>query len=328
MKPYAQFIFSEAKRVGIDAIFYGSLILAESRGRPGADSGQAAGLTQISYGNITAAGKSVAWVKAHPEWAIRYSANKLGAAYEKYRDYHKVYVLDYNPADPNREKAWQNIVGFAPKNYTFGTAGNPSTPTSPADAAQRSIDVSREKERLSKEGYLRQWDSYNNIAQAYAGRNASPDEAKYLYNHGISEFTWAKALSKQKGFYKSPIWQAKSQDYLGVARDMGMKGVNKQLVAKAITNNWSAGTFQEYLRQGQGYLNSGEYKTAEANLTNTYRSMYGDPSPEWKDEIRRAALGRWTPEQWQTKLRQDPAYKKSSEYQAKAYEFKSLLGYH
>jgi hypothetical protein len=196
----------------------------------------------------------------------------------------------------------------------------------PGQVAARSIAISQAREQLTHSGFNSAWNQYNEIYQAYAGRNATKSEATYLISNGVSRTTLAQHLAKQPAFYKSPIWKANSDALIGVAKNIGMK-VDRKFVAQAIANNWSEANFSEKLRKLPSYLQSNEFKTTTAGLTNAYRNLYGDPGDDWKQEIQRVALARWTPDQWLMKLRADPNYRNSSEYQSKLSGIRQLLGY-
>ena len=192
--------------------------------------------------------------------------------------------------------------------------------------AQRSVQLSQEKERITQAEFNRQWNYYNDIYQAYAGRAASKREARVLVNNGVTATTLAKYLSKQSAFFKSPIWNQQAAKFFGPARNMGMK-VDKKFVAQAIANNWDPYVFQEKLRQRPEYLKSNEFKTTEAGMVNDYRSLYGEPDKDWSKVVKQAALARWTPEQWKAYLRNQPGYRNSTEYQETLGGLRSLLGY-
>ena len=200
-------------------------------------------------------------------------------------------------------------------------------PKTPKQVAERGVKIAQEREKITHAEFNRQWQAYNEIYMAYSNRNASRGEALALISRGITRTTLAKYLATLPSFYKSDIWKANADKYFGPARNMGMK-VNKKFVAQAIANNWDPYVFQEKLRQRPEYLQSNEYKTTAAGLTLSFQKLYGKPDQGWSQEIQKAALGRWTPDQWETKLRSLPEYTQSSEYQSKLYEFKSLLGYH
>jgi len=332
MKRWASAIREAARKHGIDALFLLALVNAESGGNPDASSkgAQAHGLTQISTDNIRAAGKSIAWVKAHPEWALDWSARKVRRAYNKYKNYKDVYLKDYNPADPNRGKAWENIASAQTRNYTFGAHAQPGGPETPEEAAARgevykgARDVAAAP-RIAKEDFKRYWNDLNDLYQSYAGRNASHKEAKNLYKSGLSPTSIIKGLIKRPSFYRSPTWQSKSRDYFGIARDMGMR-VDKKLVANAIANNWDGSAFAERLRELPGYLDSGEFKTKEAGLSNIYRSIYGEPTEDAKITAKEMALGRWSEDQAASYFRSLPQYRNSAEYQSNVLKLQEMLG--
>lgn len=196
----------------------------------------------------------------------------------------------------------------------------------PREKAQASVQLAKEKERITRAEFNRQWGYYNDIYNAYAGRNASRKEAFALIRNGITATTLAKHLAKQPAFFKSPVWKQQADKYYGPARNMGMK-VDKKFVAQAIANNWDPYVFQEKLRQRPGYLKSNEFRTVEAGMKNAYTALYGEPDAEWGQVIKRAALARWTEDQWRSYLRQQPGYRNSTEYQETMSSVRSLLGF-
>jgi hypothetical protein len=320
IKPYAAAILKWAPKYGLDPLYFAVLLLHESGGNARArnrndDGSYDRGIAQIN----SSAHPDISDAQAdNPAFAIRWAARFFGAKVANAGgNYVKAYRGEggYNPGGPNP------FAGLVPKGYVPKPGG-----FTPTEAAQYAVEKGQAKEQITHEGFLRQWDSYNNIYQAYAGRNAKRSEANFLYRHGISEFTLAKSLAKAPAFYKSPIWKAKADEYRGIAKDMGIT-VGKSQVAQAIVNNWSGNVFQEKLRSSKAYLGSNEFKTTTAGLENAYKSLYGDPTPEWKSEIQRAALARWTPDQWQKYLRDHPNYRNSSEYATNRYNLQAMLGF-
>jgi hypothetical protein len=135
-----------------------------------------------------------------------------------------------------------------------------------------------------------------------------------------------RALAQRPAFYKSPIWQSKSRDYIGIARELGMK-VDRKLVAQAIVNSWDGQSFAEKLRELPSYLSSNEFKTNEAAIANIYRSIFGEPDEQNTLAIKEMALGRWKPDQAAAAFRADPNYRNSAEYRSKVYELSAALGF-
>lgn len=174
--------------------------------------------------------------------------------------------------------------------------------------------------------FNQRWQEYNEIYAAYHGGALPKAYAQKLINRGITFTTFAKYLTTLPAFYSSQVWKQQADKFYGPARNMGMK-VDKKFVAKAIANNWDPYVFQEKLRQRPEYLKSNEFRTTEAGMTNAYRGLYGDPDQDWAKVIKRAAIARWTPDQWQAYLRQQPGYRNSTEYQETLSGIRGLLGY-
>lgn len=216
--------------------------------------------------------------------------------------------------------------GGVPPPPSGGNKSRKSHRLTPRQQAQRSVRISQEREKITHAEFNRRWAEYNDIYMDYAGRKASRREATALINNAVTFTTLAKYLAKRPAFYKSPIWKAKAAGYLGIAKDMGVK-VRKRFVGNAIVNSWDAGVFQEKLRALPQYLQSNEFKTQVAGLENKFRSLYGDPDANWTQYIKRAAIARWTPEQWDKYLRAQPFYQHSVEYQTNRNNLQGLLGY-
>lgn len=217
--------------------------------------------------------------------------------------------------------------GVPPPPSGGGSGGHKkSKPKTPRQVAQRSIAISQAKEAITHAEFNRRWSEYNDIYMDYAGRRATQKEARALIQNAVSFTALAKFLATKPAFYHSPIWKAKADGYLGIARDMGVK-VRKGFIGNAIVNSWDQGVFQEKLRSLPQYLSSNEFKTTTAGLENKFRSLYGEPDAEWKNYIKRAAIARWTPDQWDSYLRAQPFYKHSTEYRTNLSTFQGLLGF-
>lgn len=319
LKPWAAGIQKWADVYGIDPLYYAALIWFESKGDPNAKSNKnAVGLVQIhlpSHPGVTEAqARNPAFAL---KWGARFFAEKLAAA------------------GGNYDKAYRGKGGYNP-GYT-GTgpfAGLPVpgraglTPTEKARVGEEELAAARRVQapRIAREEFKRYWNQLNDIYQSYAGRNATHKEALAIYKNGLSSYAIIKGLTKRKSFFGSPVWEAKSRDYYGIARDLGMK-VDRKLVAQAIANNWDGSAFAEKLRELPGYLGSSEFKNQTASFGNIYRSIYGEPDAQAQLFLKEAALGRWKPDQVAAYLRDLPEYRQSAEYQTKIYGLQAALGF-
>ena len=199
----------------------------------------------------------------------------------------------------------------------------------PKQVAVRELKIAQAKENLTHADFNQRAQNYNDIYQSYHGGKLGRATIQKLINGGVSYNAFARYLTKLPAFYGSEVWKQNADKYFGPARDMGMK-VNKRFVAKAIANSWDPSVFQEKLRSmpqfRAQYLQSNEFKTAQAGLTLKYQELYGLPNQEWQQQIQKAALGRWSPDQWVQKLRSLPEYTKSAEYQNNVQNLKQVLG--
>ena len=320
MKPYAQLIAKWAPRYGVDPIYLAALILFESGGNPNARSdANALGLAQIhlpSHPDVTEA------QARNPAFAIKWAAQFFGQQLSRYGTYEAAYRQGYNPG-----YSGAGPFGTVPRGYVPTTRG-----FSPQEQAQISVETSRAREAITQEEFNRQWDRYNNIYYAYQGRKATKKEAQWLINNGFSEFTLARALTKNKAFYKSPIWESKAPEFYEVAKSIYGEqlppgGNWKSLIAKAIANNWSSTTFAAKIRELPAYFKSNEFKKGEAALGNVYRSIFGEPDENNKIVIQEATLGRWDENQFGQYLRSLPEYSNSREFQAKRRSIAEMFGY-
>lgn len=162
--------------------------------------------------------------------------------------------------------------------------------------------------------FKQQWDP---IFLAYAGRRATTAELASIVLDGSSEYEVTRKLVNGPDFYKSPTWKSRQPEYATVAEDIFGTGYRppKDLVKRAILNNWSGATFASFLRRTPGYTKSNEFQTRSSALSNIYREVYGEPDEEALVNIREAAAAQWTNDQWAAYLRAQPGYTEGKEYQ-------------
>lgn len=322
IKRYWPAIAKWAPRYGLDPLMFAALLYGESKGDPDAVSSKGAvGLAQI----LLSAHPDVTEAQArNPAFAIRWAARFFGQKLSNAGgDYAAAYRGrgGYNPGGPDIFK------GIVPKGY-IPTAGN----YTPGEAAQNLVENRAAVEQLTHADFNRAWQSINNIFYTYQGRKATRKEAKYLINNGFSEFQLSRALSKNKAFYKSPIYRKNAPDYIEVAKtifgDKIPPGMNmKGLVREAIINNWDTTAFASRLRAKPQYFKSNEFRQGAATLENSYRAIYGEPDEKAKIAIKEATLGRWNQTQWEKYLRDKPEYYNSNEFRGRQYNLMALLGF-
>lgn len=213
-----------------------------------------------------------------------------------------------------------------PQPPSGGGSRKKAKPKTPYQVAARGVKIAQARESITHAEFNARASEYNDVAIDYSGHKLPDWKIKRLIDNGVTFTALAKYLATLPTFYRSPIWKAKADGYIGITKDMGVK-VRKQFIANAIVNSWDAGVFQEKLRSLPQYLNSNEFKTTTAGLENKFRSLYGEPDAEWKNYMKRAAIARWTPEQWDSYLRAQPFYKHSSEYLNNVNTLQGLLGF-
>lgn len=335
MQPYALAIAKAAKANGLDALLLASLLNLESGGtatpKPHYSGGNlVVGIAQI---NITAHKKITQAQAENPAFAIKWAADYLRQGYTKYGNYRDAYTKWYNPADANREAGWSAIDSARPQGYVWGTSGNVTTPPqTPAERAASTVSYKAALESMTHTQFNTEWAALNNIFYTYQGRKATRPEAEYLIGHGFSEFVLSRALSKNKQFFKSPIYRRESRTFLEVAKTIygeqlppGLK--LKSLVREAIVNTWSPTTFASYLREQPQYFKSNEFKQGTTTLENSYRQIYGEPDQAAKHAIQEATLGRWNQTQWESYLRNKPEYYNSQEFRQRQGNFLARMGF-
>lgn len=164
--------------------------------------------------------------------------------------------------------------------------------------------------------FKQQWDP---IFLAYAGRRATTNELAGIILDGSSEYEVTRKLVNSPDFFKSPTWKSRQPEYATVAEEIFGTGYQppKDLVKRAILNNWSGATFASFMRRDPSYTKSNEFQTRTSSLSNIYREIYGEPDEEALVNIREAAAGQWTNDQWAAYLRAQPGYTEGKEYQTK-----------
>lgn len=289
----------------------------------------------------------------NPAFAVRFAAWYLSQNKQKYGSFEAAYRQGYNPGYTGEKGPWSLLpAGYVPRTGALSPseaastaverAGEKATLTDPwvvvSDGKVRFVNAANPPQNVAKgfglpvrrSEFERAFSHYNDLYQAYAARNAKPVEVAQLLRKGWSDHAVTVALSKQPSFVKSPVWQASAPQYLGIVRTvMGQPkpGQYRDLVRKAIVNNWGEASFLEALRKRPEYLASNEYKNNYAGNANLYRTIYGEPEEQAREIIKQAALQRKTPDQFAAELRSAPEYQTSPEYQGKTLSFLEQLGF-
>lgn len=174
--------------------------------------------------------------------------------------------------------------------------------------------------------------TYDNYYYTYLGRPATNREVAALLEHPTSEYQLTLSLSKKPGFEHSPIWKSHANGIVGVAQSLygnnwkPTSKADKELIRRAIVENWDQATLEENLRNRPAYLQGPVFKDGVAKFSNAFQSIYGAPGADAQQLVREAVASGWTGDEWAMWLRAQPAYTTSPEYQANALNIATQLG--
>src|SRR5262245_23576629 len=370
------------RKYQLDPYYWGAVLLAESGARhrvggaivtsPG---GKAVGIGQIGVSHV---GEHIPWFKNQKivftyddnpvtgilNYAvnIRFSGFYLKQGVAKYGygtpgSRSGAYVQYYNPADPNRFKAMDNIwqtLGSRPADIpalapTGGSgitppprgAPVPQVPTfknpyiAGVDKNNKLHTTNNPNQALQFNGspltrsqFLSTRDALTSWFVSYTGQRPSNRQVQTYILKGWNTYTLSVILSKGKNFKNSPIYKQFSNNYnaqLVTVLPPGQK-VPLELVRQGAINHWDSTTLAVKLRKLPGYLASTEFKGNLATLMNTYSAIMGTPDANGLITIKDAALAGWSADQYASWLRSQPGYTRSPEYQTKALDFLGALG--
>ncbi len=298
--------------------------------------------------------------KQDTAFSIKYAAWRLsGYASTHGGSIDDIWKGGYNPgyAPGNAGYIGPNpISAVLPKGYV-GTAGNTIDTTAGKSAATTAVEqgiknpwvigVSKDgklkvayasvapKNAVSYDGTPMDVSSFLSLKRqlesyfvSYTGGRPDNKTVLTYVNKGWGPYSLTIALSKTPGFSKSPIWKSEAPAYQEAAKDLLPQGasVPADLIRSAILNQWTQGDFQAFLRSGQGYVQSTEFKNNSDTLLNVHQSIMGVPDASGMQAIQQAALAGWKPDQYAAWLRSQPEYTQSPEYQSKTLNFLSALG--
>lgn len=177
--------------------------------------------------------------------------------------------------------------------------------------------------------YNRAWtQGYADTFFAYTGRKARPGEIVQILKAPPTPFTLASRLAKQSSFSHSPVFKAKAPGFIADARAIMGQGWKPPhgFIANAIAQNWDQATFEAHVRNEPSYLKSPEFTNNYDAMRTHFESIYGKADAQTLNFIKDRTVQGWTPDQMESWLRAQPAYKQSPEYQAKFMSFASSLG--
>lgn len=290
---------------------------------------------------------------------IRFSAYLLSHAVAQY-GYDGAYTQGYNPNDPNKLAAWASIqktlksvpASVGPLSPSSG-AGQQQPPGAPPTKYTNNlwvVGVSKDGKKVLTapddginipknvvtydgapmhitdfKSQSRQLDPY---FRSFTGGRPSPGMVLNYIQKGWSPYALTVALAKSKHFTSSPIYKKYAPAYQDAAKDLLAPGesVPQSLIKTGVINGWDSTTFAAVLRRNPGYVQSNEFKSNTATLSNVHQSIMGVPDAEAQAQIQQVAAAGWKPDQYAAWLRSQPQYTSSPEYQSKTLSFLSALG--
>ncbi len=294
--------------------------------------------------------------KLNPVFAIRYAAWRMSGATEKYGSVDAAYLQNYNP---NYTGSTTPISALLPKGYV-GTASS-SIDTSAQKSATTSQVTQGIKDPwvvltskgqigfvnaaippknavtyggtpITRTEYTQIWkQTYADTFFAYTGRQANAKEISKILAQAPSVYTLSNQLAGDKTFANSPVYKQHAPGLVAVGKSVLGNDWKPSggIIRDAIAQNWDQATFEQHLRSSPAYLQSPEFKTNLAQNTSAFQAIYGGEATDdtaIKNDLQQKTLAGWTPTELQAWARQQPAYKQSDEYQAKATVFAQNLG--
>jgi len=161
---------------------------------------------------------------------------------------------------------------------------------------------------------------YSTMTRWYLDRDPLQGEIENWVNTGVSDYQLSVRLTKDPRFFRSPAWKSGSLEYKSTFRKtVSAEGkLPKQLIRKAIVNDWSPGAFYEALRGTPEYLEGNEFQGQVANLQGLYTEVQGGTITSGvKTALKEAAVARWSDDQFKSWLRAQPEYETGREHTKK-----------
>lgn len=364
MRPYADSIWKWSKTYGTDPVVMAALYWRESFAQAKASNQDPAtiesptkagvGIGQINpvhVGEKTPWGATVSQSDlTNPAFNIRWSTWYFSKQESKYGDADTAYSQGYNPGYTGPA-----LSTLLPKNYV------PRSGLSPTDKASVSVETTTDKKAITdpwvvqtKSGFKyvnstqppkntityggtpitrsefnQVWtQTYSDTFEAYTGRKATAKEIVNILGTAPSVYSLSNSLATQSGFDKSPVYKQHAPGLIAVAQTILGTGWEPSggIIRQAIAQNWDQATFEQHVRQLPAYQQGPEFKTNAAQNQAQFESIYGNVDTNTKQLIDHVTLQGWTPDEFASWLRQQPAYKQSDEYMAKQQSFLSALG--
>lgn len=201
---------------------------------------------------------------------------------------------------------FKNVTSLQPPNNVLLIGGQPATETM----------------------YEQTWSStYDSVYQSYTGKPATPAEQQSILSKGISVYALQQQLSQQPAFTSSPIYKQEGAGVVATAKQALGTAPPKDFVRKAIANNWDADTIAANIQKLPAYQQGPVFKSNLATAAASYQSIYGTQPPEQANQwLKNAVTNGWGADLIDQKLRADPSYKYSPEFQTKALGFLDAMG--
>lgn len=354
LKPYASLIWTWANNYGgITPSELAAAVWTNTRGKPspktlGAMAGTASGANAAGVPFTTTASS------ATPNWQLQAIAWKLSGAAETYGSVDQAYTQSYGAAGNATP-----VSRLLPSGYV-GTAGPTATQTGTKTVTTGQVtsgikdpwvvltpkgtlgyvnSAEPPKNALSYGGtpitqseFTSIWkQTYADTYFAYTGKQATGTQIAAILKQAPSVYTLSNQLAGEKSFSNSPVYKQHAPGLVAVGQSV--LGNNWKpsggIIKQAIAQNWDQATFEQHLRSSPAYLQSPEFKTNLAQNTSAFQAIYGGEATDdtaIQNDLSAKTQAGWTPDELQAWARQQPAYKQSDEYQAKATAFATNLG--
>lgn len=272
---------------------------AAKAGSPGYNAATAAASVAQSTATLQAQAKSGAYLAAVEAKAAA-TATARATAHQS-----DPWVTVVTDKKTGKVTGFGEAIGQSPPNNTLLIGGMPAT----------------------RSDYQLAWsNTYANVYEAYTGKVATPDVQAKILESGVSVYGLQQQLASQPTFSSSPVYKSQGAGIAEQARQALGKQPPASFVRDAIAQNWDANTTAAKIRELPGYSSGPDFQANHAAALSTYQTIYGEPTPEANQWLKHAAIQGWSSTEVGAKLRADPAYKYSPEYQTKAVNFLDAMG--
>jgi hypothetical protein len=177
---------------------------------------------------------------------------------------------------------------------------------------------------LTQSTFTQTWgQNYADTFEAYTGRRASGKELAAILEQAPSTWTLANQLAQQGGFSKSPVYKSHAPGLVAIGKSILGNDWKPSggIIRNAIAQSWDQATFEAALRKDPAYLKGPEFKTNLAQNQSVAEGIYGRPDGSAAKLIKDVTIAGWSPTEFATWLRKQPAYQQTAEYQSKVLAF-------